>query len=567
MTSMQRISLICFCIAVSVATYAQQLSGKDEQFVDSLLNANYKSSKPGAVILIAKNGQPVFRKAYGLANVELNVPNKPEYVFHIGSISKQFTAVCILKLAQDGKLNLQDDIKKYLPNCNTHGKLISIENLLNHTSGIIDFFEKKEYFAQSVLNHSPEELMNFFINDSLAFEPGTDWGYSNSGYVVAGLIVERVSGMLLNEYLKKNIFDPLGMSRTFAGNDDSLIMNAVNGYQILGTEHFKPAQYYNGSIMYGAGGIVSNVDDLLKWDNALYNEKIVKQEWLKKAWKPFVLPNGQTTSYGFGWSVNNFHGIQLVEHAGGISGFASDGIRIPSQQLYLIILSNNPFWQVPLLSSIALHLTGQSLIKVANNRLEEKVLEDYAGVYAINHSFYAISPNSSEQIYQYFSIQGDTLFSQIQGYSKTPLMNMSKDIFVVPVNGLQFYYEFHRNENGKVISVELYSEPFQTGPHEIQLKTNIPLPKEKHVIKLDTKIIDPLKGKYDFGGGVVLPVIVEGSRIFVQTDEKLEIFAEDETNFFSKTTDLEIKFIKENGKVSGMIIKTKGQTMQIKKIE
>lgn len=211
---MQRIIIIYFFKLLNVSTYAQQLSKLDEQFVDSVMGANYKSGEPGAVLLIAKKGQPVFRKAYGLANLEFNVNNKPEYVFRIASMSKQFTAVCVLKLAQEGKLNLQDDIKKYLPDYNTHGRHITIENLLTHTNGINDFASKKEFPAQAILIQSPKELMNSFMNDSLTFEPGTDWGYSNSGYVVACLIVEKVSGMSLSEYRSQYIFNPLEMSHT-----------------------------------------------------------------------------------------------------------------------------------------------------------------------------------------------------------------------------------------------------------------------------------------------------------------------------------------------------------------
>ena len=559
---------IYFLVTLSTSTYAQQLSKQDKQFVDSVMEANYKADEPGAVLLIAKNGQPIFRKAYGLASVELNVCNKPEYVFRIGSMSKQFTAVCMLQLAQEGKVNLQDDITKYLPSYNTHGRHIRIENLLNHTCGIINYFDKKESWTKTKVDQPKEELMNFFMNDSLAFEPGADWGYSNSGYMVAGLIIEKVAGMSLSEYLRQNIFGPLEMSHTYVMNYDNITANAVNGYEPSMNGKFQPARYISSTWVYAAGDILSNVDDLLKWDNALYTEKILKKEWLETAWKPSVLSNGQTANYGLGWSNNTFHGLQIIEHAGTINGFSSDGIRIPSKQLYMVILSNKQVWTVPILSSIALRNAGQTLTKPSATRIDKKMMEEYTGVYAIQHSFNANSHNSVEQTYQSYTVQDDTLFSQPPGYPKSPLLNISKDIFGIAESGLLYYNQFHRNEKGKIISVELYTEPIQTGPHEIQIKTDLELPKEKRAITLDATKLEALKGKYSFGSGTAL-VTVEGNRIYVPTPgvEKEEIFAEDDTHFFSKTSDVRVEFIKDNNKVTKMIVSFRGANFEGKRIE
>jgi CubicO group peptidase (beta-lactamase class C family) len=552
-------------LALSVSLSAQQLPKQDQQFVDSVMSANYKPNEPGAVLLIAEGGKPVYRKAFGLANLEFNVNNKPENIFRIASMSKQFTAVCVLQLAQSGKLNLQDDIKKYLPDYNSHGRRITIENLLNHTSGIPDFASKNDFSAQAVLTQSPKDLMNSFMNDSLIFEPGTQWGYSNSGYVVAGLIVEKVSGMPLSKYLRENIFNPLEMFHSSTGTYDSLVKDAAYGYMNSANGKFIPIPYMSWSWPYAAGDIVSGVDDLLKWDNALYTEKILKTEWIEKAWKPFLLPTGLTTNYGFGWSSNNFQGIHFIESAGGLPGFSSDAIRIPSKQLYIVILSNKGIWQVPLLSAIALQLVNAT--KPITKHLSKKSLEDYSGVYAVNHSFYAKS-NSGGKQYQYFTIVGDTLFAQSPGYSKGPLINVGKDLFV-PAWWANTYYEFKRNKKGQITSVELYSKPLQTGPHSVQTKTDLALPKEKQAIILDVAKLDLLKGKYDFNGGLVLPLTIEGSKIYFQLpgQEKEEFFAENEANLFSKATDTTLEFITNNGKVTGIIVKVQGTNYSGKKLD
>jgi CubicO group peptidase (beta-lactamase class C family) len=522
------------------------------------MNANYKPDEPGAVLLIAKNGQPIFRKAYGLANIEFNISNKPDYIFRIASMSKQFTAVCVLKLAQEGKLNLDDDIRKFLPYYNTHGRHITIENVLSHTSGIVDFTEKKEFAANAILEQSHQDLLNSFMNDSLLFEPGTDWSYSGSGYVLAGLIIEKISGMPLSEYLKQNIFDPLDMSHTSLGNYDSTVINQVYGYDGAGNDKFKPATYMSWTWPYAEGDIISNADDLLKWDNALYTEKIIKKEWLEKAWEPFVLSNGQTTNYGLGWTINQFKGVRYIEHAGGINGFSSDGIRIPSKHLYLLLLSNrNPPWPPAILSGIALYVAGQTLTKPSARHIDQKTLEVYTGVYRIHRANARIPDDSARrQIYQYVTTNGDTLFAQVQYYWKTPLVNVSNDLFA---DG-NHYYLFHPDEKNKVVSVELYDEPVQLGPHEVELKTDLPLPKEKHPITLNIHQLELLPGRYDEGNGIILSVTVDGDNVYLQLpqQDKFRILAEDETHFYFDQIDGTVEFIKEKNKITGIIVNLGG---------
>ncbi len=177
-------------------------------YADSIMQSEYKADAPGAVLLIAKDGSPVFEKAYGLANVELQIPNRTNYDFEIGSNTKQFTAVSILQLVQKGKIDLQDDIHKYLPDYNSHGRHITIENLLTHTSGIPDYFGK-DYFNKNFKDDVPRDsIVEWFSRDSLLFEPGTDWSYSNSGYFLLGKIIEKVSGIPYEDYVQKNILNP-----------------------------------------------------------------------------------------------------------------------------------------------------------------------------------------------------------------------------------------------------------------------------------------------------------------------------------------------------------------------
>ena len=565
---MKQISILYFLFFLSISAYAQQISKADELFVDSIMNASYKHDAPGAVILISKKGEPIFRKAYGLANMELNIPNKPENIFSIGSISKQFTSVCILKLAQEGKLSLQDDIKKYLSEYNSHGRHITIENLLNQTSGITSYTEMKGYFLKSMIDQSEEEMINFFMNDSLLFEPGTDWSYSNSNYILAGIIIEKVSGKPLTEFYTQNIFTPLEMSNTSVGSHDTIIANAASGYRSADAGKYKPAVYESRSWDLGCGGIISCVDDMLKWDNALYTDKIVKQEWLKKAWNPFLLPNGKETNYGLGWGISNYNGLQIIQHSGAIPGFMSDGFRIPSQQLYISILTNNEAvgpWDIS--TDVAMRLTGQKITKSTIVKINKKDLNEYTGVYQIHRVGSRIATNyTDEKLYRYNTIEGDSLFSQPAGGSKEVLLCIGKNLFVGEESDTRFL--FNRNKKGDITSLEMYTEPLTYGPNEIELKTNLPLPKKKVALALDVKTLEQFKGKYSLGGGDFILVSVADNKIYIQEtgEKKQEIFAENETKFFLKSIDATIEFKKENGKVTCLVLNQAGKTAG-KKVE
>lgn len=475
-----KFNLTILLLLIYVLTNAQQISKTDEIFVDSVMNSYFKPNGPGAVILIAKKGVPVLKKAYGLANIELNVTNKPEYVFNIGSMSKQFTAICILKLAQDGKLKLQDDIKKYLIGYNTHGRNITIENILYHTSGIYNYSDKEDFFPKSVTDISPEDLKKSFMNDSLFFEPNSNWSYCNSGYVLAGLIVEKVSGKSLAEFLTENIFKPYEMKNSFVGNDDSVFVNSVNGYDnVQGLENtfetkYKPAQFMSWTFSYGAGGIISIVDDLLKYNNALLSGKILKKEWLEKAWTPCVLPNGKSTNYGFGWAVGNYQGLKFVAHGGGLNGFRSYGVLFPNEQLYVAVLSNTSAkTPVTYASPIAFKLAGKPLPKLEEITIVKKILDEYKGVYVINSPAHDFLPTE-----RYITIKDNKLFAQLKEGDEledaVELFTIDKDFFGRK-NSPQCF-QFIRDKKGKVISIEVFNSPIQYGPYETNIKTDKQLP-------------------------------------------------------------------------------------------
>jgi CubicO group peptidase (beta-lactamase class C family) len=522
-------------------------------YIDSLMSASFKPNAPGAVVLVAKDGVPVFRKAYGLANVELNVPNMPEYVFAIASMTKQFTGVCMLQLVQQGKLSLQDDIRKYLPEFNTHGRLITIEHLLTHTSGIPNSEAKPEFDQRKAFEQSQEEMLAFIMNDPLLFEPGSDFSYNDSGYYLLGLIVERVSGMKYNEYLQKNIFQPSGMKSSTVATREQTIPMFVAGYTGASDTVFRPAEYFSWKWNQGLGDILTSVDDMLKWDEALYTDKLVRRDLLEKAWSSFVLTDDRKTNYGYGWVLSKYQDLEVILHAGGMPGFASFVVRIPSQHIFVVILSNNGGGPVGSLAlRIASRLTGKVISKASARSLSAGQLSEYVGVYEKRYAagWMILSNFSRDKFYRYLTVQDTLLYSEWKGESKTALMNVGKDLFVF--KGSNNYMRFQRDDDGKITALESYSEPVQWGPIQTEKRMDLPLPKEKVPISLDDKILKSYAGKYNFGIDDSRRIRADGSHIYAEGIG--EIFPESPTRFFSKTSGATIEFTKNSkGALTGSI--------------
>ena len=556
-----RIFPLFLVVMIVVPLEAQTLSPADVSYIDSIMTSKYKPDEPGGVLLVAVDGNPVYRKAFGLANVELGVSNKPEYAFRVGSISKQFTAVCMLQLAQAGKLRLDDDIRTILPWYTTHGRTITIANLLSHTSGIPSYTEKPDFAEKINTAISRRGIAEYVMGDSLLFEPGTDWSYSNSGYALANLVIEEVSKMPFEEYLDQNVFKPLGMGHSTVGTNDRVIPGAVGGYDRAGEGTYRPAAHLDWSWPYGGGQILSSVDDMLAWDEALYSDKLLSIEWRKKAWTSFVLTNGTTTNYGYGRSVGAWDGLVVITHGGAINGFLSEDVRIPSKHVYVIAFSNNTSVRPSFAVDIALRVAGHPIRTPEAVAIEAGLLKQYEGMYEVTRSGGRLTTNSTtEQLYRAISVANDTLFSQRSGGLKSPLRAVGKDLFTFGESNT--YARFVLDAEGRILALEIFQEPVTTGPVARERRTNLPLPSEKIGITLDAQILERYQGKYQLVPGFIITVTTEGNRIFGQAtgQPQFELFPESETVFFLKVVDASMEFIKnDKGEVVSAVLNQGGK--------
>jgi len=320
---------------IATTVHAQNFERK----TDSLISTVFKDKNgPGGVFLVAKNGKTIYQKAVGKANLELDVAMTTDQIFQIGSITKQFTAVAILMLEEQGKINTSNSISKYIPDYPS-GDNITIHHLLTHTSGIKDFTKMKSIQQIAQKDLSPKELIDFFKNEPVDFLPGTKFEYNNSGYAILGYIIELVTGETYTDFIRKNIFEKIGMSNSQYADDTAIIKNRAYGYRKKGDQYVNKGRI-SFTIPFSSGSLMSTAEDMLKWQNALNRHLLLNEKTSKKAFSKKTLNNGDTIDYGYGWHLSELNGTITREHGGSVFGFKSMGVYIPSLDIYVIGFSN-----------------------------------------------------------------------------------------------------------------------------------------------------------------------------------------------------------------------------------
>ncbi|MDZ7319443.1 MAG: beta-lactamase family protein [candidate division KSB1 bacterium] len=317
--------------------------------VDQLFQIYNQPNAPGAAIMVIKNGKPILKKTYGLANIETATPVTSNTNFRLASVTKQFTALCILMLIEKQLLSLDQTLTDIFPDFPAYGQKITVRHLLTHTSGLIDYEDLiPDSATVQVLDRDVLRMMK--AQDSTYFEPGTQYRYSNSGYAVLAMIVEKVSGQSFATFLKSRIFDPLGMSGTVAfENGVSEVTHRAYGYASENGAFVFRDQSLTSAVL-GDGGIYSSIEDLFKWDQALYTHRLVDTTTLALAFTPAVLSDGTPLDYGFGWRIDSYRGHRRLHHTGQTCGFTTIIQRYPEIHFSIIILTNR---HEPMLTDLA----------------------------------------------------------------------------------------------------------------------------------------------------------------------------------------------------------------------
>ena len=378
------------CVLAGYGQSASQLRAPNsksfQSAVDSYIQPFVEIKGFSGVVFVARRGEILVRKGYGMANYELGLPNTPQTKFHIASISKDFTAAAIMLLEERGSLSVNDTLDKYIPDY-PKGNLIKIHDLLIHTSGIPNVNSLPDYDTKSRLHLSLNDVIDMFKLSTLESPPGQRYSYSNSNYNLLAFIIEKVSGVSYGEFLKANIFDPLGMNDTaHDGNPNALIPNRASGYVPLGIGDLENAPFIDWSIKTGNGSLYSTVDDLYKWDRALYTEKLFKRTTFERIFTE------QIPGVGYGWSISQRGSRKLMSSSGRSPGFQGEIQRYVGDDVCLIVLSNNYSGAASfLIDGVAAILFGASYATLSSQpkqKLDATAVHAFVGEYHGGSDFF-----------------------------------------------------------------------------------------------------------------------------------------------------------------------------------
>ena len=313
--------------------------------LDKLISAYAEYGQFNGSVLVAEKGKVIYKKGFGLADMEWNIPNQPDTKHRLGSITKQFTSMLIMQLVEQGKLKLDVPISTYLPDYpRKNGNVITIHQLLTHSSGIPNMTSFPGFLKNVSRNaYSPLQLVNMSADSTLQFKPGERFAYSNSGYLLLGYIIEKVTGRSYEQLLQENIFTPLKMNNTGYDHHETLLKNRARGYEKNGRRYVN-ADFIDMSVPYAAGALYSTVEDLYLWDQALYGNQLLRKENMDLLFAKHIPSGGG--HYGYGWGMgemplgNTAERIETIGHGGGINGFNTQLTRIPSDKSFIVLLNN-----------------------------------------------------------------------------------------------------------------------------------------------------------------------------------------------------------------------------------
>lgn len=437
-----------------------QLSPLEKTKVDEVFKEWNTESTPGLALGIIKDGKLAYTKGYGMADLEHNIANTDSTIFYIGSVSKQFVTMCILLLEEQGKLKLDDKIQKYFPDFPEYNAPLTIRNFIHHTSGVRDNLTLWKLAGNDLLDHIDKEEMYQLIRrqKELNFTPGEQYLYSNSCYFILGMIIEKVSGESLKTFAQKNIFEPLGMTHTFFGDDNKrIIKNRAFSYLLEDGTYKNQIMRFD---LVGSGGIYSNIKDMYYWDQNFYHNKLGKgtQALVDKMHENGKLNNGESSGYAFAINNSKYRGLSTLSHGGSLAGYRSYLLRIPEQKLSIVILGNVsplptsklPYQLVDILHEKQLEPiieTKEKLNQAAKENAKQLVyktssLEQYVGTFyndELNVSYVIIANN-------------ENLYCSIKNKEAELLVPKSIDVFTNDLLEMKFVKDDNNIVNGFTIN-------------------------------------------------------------------------------------------------------------------
>jgi len=550
------VSLLTFVIFTSGTlnpSFAHELPDSLKKKIDRLFKIWDKSGSPGASLIVLKDNSVIYKNGYGYTTLEYDIPITPSTIFHVASVSKQFTAFSIVMLADQGKLLLDDDIRKHLPEVPDFGKTITIRHLAHHISGMRDQWEllaMAGWRLDDVI--TKEHIMKMVKNQKeLNFNPGDEYLYCNTGFTLLAEIVARISGQSFFQWTTENIFEPLGMENTFFYDDhQKVVKNRAYSYYRDEDKKFKKSVLNYANV--GATSLFTTVEDLAKWIQNFDNPKVGNRAVIDQMIERGVLNNGENIGYAFGLAIGKYRGLNIISHSGGDAGFRSHLVMFPDQKFAVAILSNlASVSPATLTNQVANIFLSDQFEEIASNKpakreeikIDPKILDAYVGKYELRQGF-IISITKEE----------DQLMGQATGQPKFPLFPESETKFFLKVTDAQI--SFVKESDGKVNKIILHQGGNDlTAKRIIEFKLNL----EQLVEFEGTFFSDEL--------GTFYTIVLEDSQLVAQHNRHSDIsLTPSASDFFTGTTwwFQRINFIRNSSKKIDGFKLTGGQVRNLK---
>ncbi|TAJ11802.1 serine hydrolase [Marinilabiliaceae bacterium JC017] len=520
---------------------------------------------PGGIVGIMKDGQLIFKQAYGVSNFESKELNTTSTLFNLGSVSKQFTAAAILLLEREGKLSLKDNIRKYLPDFPDYGHPVSIENLIHHTSGVKSYDVLQLMAGKSIENKDTmEEIYNLIINQrSLNNQPNAEYIYSNSGYILLAKIVEKASGKTFSQYVEEKLLRAIGMNQSFIYDSrDKINKKSATPHQPDTNHKFKIVDDLD-ILTFGESNVFTTIDDYLLWDNNFYQNKLGEWDFNKAMTSQVTLTNGDTCHYAFGLNKSLYKGLTTISHQGGTLGFSTQYIQIPSERLSVVCMFNvhtnvtNLAYQI-----IDLFIEGETkqdetTTQLKKARVDSTILHNYAGRYICETDWFGIN----------ISQESDHLIYEDAGNNRFEIYPSSNISFFVDFADLTFNFKKNKKGETKGLTLlqgnEIYNFTY--------CGTDTPSIKQEQLLQY-------IGDFYCKDIDITYPVILKDKKLHIKFPEltahycginvETELIYEYGDCFTSPISSL--KFIRNNqDEISGFIIKDLGRVRNLvfKKLE
>lgn len=559
---------------------AQDRAGKTDEFIQRVVDYNSFSGS----VLIADNREVIFKKGYSFANREWEIKNTTDTKFRIGSITKQFTAAIILRLREEGKLKLDDKITDHIPYYRKDtGEIVTIHQLLVHTSGIPSYTSVPNFFQEiSKREFTVEEFVKEYCTGDFNFEPGTDWAYNNTGYYLLGVIIEEITGMTYAEALQHYILDPLEMNDSGYDVFSEVLDKRATGYSQNFIDYTN-SPYLNMELPYAAGGMYSTVEDMFKWDQALYEPGLLSEESLELFFKPHVEAMGGY--YAYGWTINktdvNGDGEEekVIRHGGGINGFNTLIVRIPEKGQFLVMLNNT--------GGAALGFMSNQLLKLINDQ-DYEYPKKGIGI-ALYQKYEEEGIDSAIDYYNKLKESGDleifftdrSVLNALGYYlmNNENDLDAAKKIFKLNMdeypdwfNTYDSYAEILMEHGDDENAIEFYEKSLEMNPgndNAIEKLKELGVEYEREVL-VPAEVLASYTGTYELAPNFKIFIKVKDNQLFAKATGQPEfpVFPINETRFFYKVVEAEIEFYKnENGEVESLTLFQGGREMPGKKVE